>query len=67
MRLELDFRVVGSVKDKRRFGWLGWRVSEARRSRSTRIGGLRLEEEDALQAGAHGLALIRGLGARKKG
>jgi 8-oxo-dGTP diphosphatase len=63
MALELDFAVLGPVKDKPPA--LGWnRFSELARGATIpvyAIGGLtRADMEDAWRAGAHGLAMIRG-------
>jgi 8-oxo-dGTP diphosphatase len=63
MRLELDFAVLGPVKDKTPA--LGWaKFAEIARGASIpvyAIGGLDLADcEDAWHAGAHGLAMIRG-------
>ena len=63
MRLELDFAVLGPVKDKEPA--LGWtKFAEVARGTSIpvyAIGGLtRADREDAWRAGAHGLAMIRG-------
>jgi 8-oxo-dGTP diphosphatase len=63
MRLELDFAVLGPVKDKSPA--LGWRrFAELARGSSIpiyAIGGLtRADLEDAWRAGAHGVAMIRG-------
>jgi 8-oxo-dGTP diphosphatase len=63
MRLELDFAVLGPVKDKS--PPLGWkRFAEIARGAAIpvyAIGGLtRADMEDAWRAGAHGVAMIRG-------
>jgi 8-oxo-dGTP diphosphatase len=63
MRLELDFAVLGPVKDKPPA--LGWpRFAELARGASIpvyAIGGLtRADLKDAWRAGAHGVAMIRG-------
>jgi 8-oxo-dGTP diphosphatase len=63
MKLELDFAVLGPVKDKSPA--LGWpRFAELARGASIpvyAIGGLtRADMEDAWRAGAHGVAMIRG-------
>jgi 8-oxo-dGTP diphosphatase len=63
MALELDFAVLGPVKDKSPA--LGWeRFAELARGATLpvyAIGGLtRADLEDAWRAGAHGLAMIRG-------
>jgi 8-oxo-dGTP diphosphatase len=63
MKLELDFAVLGPVKDKSPA--LGWpRFAELARGASIpvyAIGGLtRADMEDAWRAGAHGIAMIRG-------
>ena len=63
MQFELDFAVLGPVKDKAPA--LGWtRFAELARGASIpvyAIGGLvRGDFEDAWAAGAHGLAMIRG-------
>ena len=65
MALELDFAVLGPVKEKAGTAPLGWaRFADAVRGTSIpvyAIGGLvRADLEDAWRAGAHGLALIRG-------
>jgi 8-oxo-dGTP diphosphatase len=65
MQLELDFAVLGPVKEKADFPALGWPrfVEIARRSSIPvyAIGGLkRADLEDAWRAGAHGVAMIRG-------
>ena len=65
MRLELDFAVLGPVKEKNGallLGWAGFRriVGETSIPVSA-IGGLTpADREDAWRAGAHGLAMIRG-------
>ena len=63
MALELDFAVLGPVRDKATA--MGWaRFAELARGASLpvyAIGGLtRADLEDAWRAGAHGLAMIRG-------
>jgi 8-oxo-dGTP diphosphatase len=63
MALELDFAVLGPVKDKApALGWQGF--AELARGASIplyAIGGLtRADMEDAWRAGAHGVAMIRG-------
>ena len=63
--LELDFAVLGPVKEKAGRLPLGWeRFAEIARGASVpvyAIGGLtRADLEDAWRAGAHGLAMIRG-------
>jgi 8-oxo-dGTP diphosphatase len=63
MQLELDFAVLGPVKDKSpALGWQGF--AELARGASIpvyAIGGLTPADiEDAWRAGAHGLAMIRG-------
>jgi 8-oxo-dGTP diphosphatase len=63
MTLELDFAVLGPVKDKSPA--LGWkRFAELARGATIpvyAIGGLtRADMEDAWRAGAHGVAMIRG-------
>jgi len=65
MRLELDFAVLGPVKEKAGLQPLGWaRFAEIARGASIpvyAIGGLAAADlEDAWRAGAHGLAMIRG-------
>jgi 8-oxo-dGTP diphosphatase len=65
MRLELDFAVVGPVKEKSGSPPLGWagfqRIVEKTSIPVYAIGGLIPEDgEDAWRAGAHGLAMIRG-------
>jgi len=65
MRLELDFAVVGPVKEKNGslpLGWAGFRRIVGRTSIPVyAIGGLTpADREDAWRAGAHGLAMIRG-------
>jgi 8-oxo-dGTP diphosphatase len=63
MQLELDFAVLGPVKDKSpALGWQGF-VELARGASIPvyAIGGLtRTDMEDAWRAGAHGIAMIRG-------
>jgi 8-oxo-dGTP diphosphatase len=63
MQLELDFAVLGPVKDKSPA--LGWqRFADLARFATIpvyAIGGLtRADMEDAWRAGAHGVAMIRG-------
>ncbi|HWV88469.1 MAG TPA: thiamine phosphate synthase, partial [Burkholderiales bacterium] len=63
MALELDFAVLGPVRDKRPA--LGWKkFAEIARATSLpvyAIGGLtRADLPDAWRAGAHGIAMIRG-------
>jgi 8-oxo-dGTP diphosphatase len=62
MALELDFAVLGPVKDKAAIGWE--RFAELARGATIpvyAIGGLtRADLQDAWSAGAHGLAMIRG-------
>jgi 8-oxo-dGTP diphosphatase len=65
MRLELDFAIVGPVKEKAGSVPLGWeRFAAMVRGSSIpvyAIGGLtRADMENAWRAGAHGLAMIRG-------
>jgi 8-oxo-dGTP diphosphatase len=65
MHLELDFAVLGPVKEKGQLPALGWpRFCEIARGASLpvyAIGGLtRADLEDAWRAGAHGVAMIRG-------
>jgi len=65
MRLELDFAVVGPVKEKAGSIPLGWeRFAAMVRGSSIpvyAIGGLtRADMEGAWRAGAHGVAMIRG-------
>ena len=65
MQLELDFAVVGPVKEKAGSVPLGWERFAGIVRGSTipiyAIGGLtRADMEDAWRAGAHGLAMIRG-------
>jgi 8-oxo-dGTP diphosphatase len=62
MALQLDFAVLGPVKDKAAIGWK--RFTDLAKGASLpiyAIGGLtRADVEDAWRAGAHGLAMIRG-------
>ena len=63
MALELDFAVLGPVKDKSPA--LGWEEFSRRVAPCSipvyAIGGLtRADLEDAWRAGAHGVAMIRG-------
>jgi 8-oxo-dGTP diphosphatase len=65
MGLELDFAVIGPVKEKGDTAPLGWaRFEEIARHAAIplyAIGGVtRADMEDAWRAGAHGLAMIRG-------
>lgn len=65
MRLELDFAVLGPVKEKHGSAPLGWdgfrRIAERASIPVYAIGGLtRADLEDAWRAGAHGVAMIRG-------
>jgi 8-oxo-dGTP diphosphatase len=65
MELELDFAVLGPVKEKAGLAPLGWSgFGEIVRAASIpvyAIGGLtRADLEQAWRAGAHGLAMIRG-------
>ena len=62
MRLQLDFAVLGSVKDKAALGWEKFKQLTSDTSIPVyAIGGLtRADLEDARRAGAHGLAMIRG-------
>ena len=65
MALELDFAVLGPVKEKAGAQPMGWaRFAEVARGTTIpvyAIGGLvRADLEDAWRAGAHGLAMIRG-------
>ena len=65
MQLELDFAVLGPVRQKADSAPLGWeRFAEIVRGTSIpvyAIGGLtRADMEDAWRAGAHGVAMIRG-------
>ena len=65
MRLELDFAVLGPVREKAGAAPLGWeRFAEIVRGTTIpvyAIGGLtRADMEDAWRAGAHGIAMIRG-------
>ena len=65
MRLELDFAVLGPVREKADAGRLGWERFAAIVRGTTipvyAIGGLtRADLEDAWRAGAHGVAMIRG-------
>lgn len=65
MQLELDFAVVGPVKEKAGVKPLGWERFAALIEGTTipvyAIGGLaRADLEDAWRAGAHGVAMIRG-------
>jgi len=65
MQLELDFAVLGPVREKANAAPLGWEgFAEIVRATSIpvyAIGGLtRADLEDASRAGAHGVAMIRG-------
>ena len=62
MELELDFAVLGPVKDKAAIGWERFRELAAGASIPVyAIGGLTpADRQDAWRAGAHGLAMIRG-------
>lgn len=65
MQLELDFAVVGPVKEKADLRPLGWERFAALIEGTTipvyAIGGLtRADLQDAWRAGAHGVAMIRG-------
>jgi 8-oxo-dGTP diphosphatase len=65
MQLELDFAVLGPVRQKADAAALGWeRFADMARGTSIpvyAIGGLtRADLEDAWRAGAHGVAMIRG-------
>jgi len=62
MRLELDFAVLGSVKDKAALGWEKFKQLTSDASIPVyAIGGLtRADLDEARRAGAHGLAMIRG-------
>jgi 8-oxo-dGTP diphosphatase len=65
MQLELDFAVLGPVREKADAFALGWEhFAEIVRATSIpvyAIGGLtRADSEDAWRAGAHGVAMIRG-------
>jgi 8-oxo-dGTP diphosphatase len=62
MALELDFAVLGPVKDKAAIGWPRFTELAAGSSIPVyAIGGLApADREDAWRAGAHGLAMIRG-------
>ena len=61
MQLELDFVVLGPVKDKAAIGWPRFAEIAAGSSIPVyAIGGLsRSDREDAWRAGAHGVAMIR--------
>jgi 8-oxo-dGTP diphosphatase len=61
MQLELDFAVLGPVRDKAAIGWKGFRELAADASIPVyAIGGLSLaDREAAWRAGAHGVAMIR--------
>jgi 8-oxo-dGTP diphosphatase len=65
MQLELDFAVLGPVKEKAKLPPLGWqgftRIVRGTTIPVYAIGGLtRADLEQAWRAGAHGLAMIRG-------
>ena len=62
MQLELDFAVLGPVRDKAAIGWPRFAQLAAGSSIPVyAIGGLTpADREDAWRAGAHGLAMIRG-------
>jgi 8-oxo-dGTP diphosphatase len=62
MRLELDFAVLGAVKDKAAIGWQRFaQIADGASIPVYAIGGLaRGDLEDAWRAGAHGVAMIRG-------
>jgi 8-oxo-dGTP diphosphatase len=62
MRLELDFAVLGPVKDKAAVGWAKFaEMIEGTALPVYAIGGLtRADLDEARRAGAHGLAMIRG-------
>lgn len=65
MQLELDFAVLGPVKEKRGSAPLGWerfrRIAQHASIPVYAIGGLtRADLEDAWRHGAHGVAMIRG-------
>jgi 8-oxo-dGTP diphosphatase len=62
MRLELDFAVLGSVKDKAALGWEKFKQLTSDASIPVyAIGGLTPADlQAARSAGAHGLAMIRG-------
>jgi 8-oxo-dGTP diphosphatase len=65
MALELDFAVLGPVKEKPGATPLGWegfrRIAQSASIPVYAIGGLtRADLEDAWRAGAHGVAMIRG-------
>jgi 8-oxo-dGTP diphosphatase len=65
MRLELDFAVLGPVREKNAKPVLGWdgfaRIAAGTSIPVYAIGGLtRADLEDAWRAGAHGIAMIRG-------
>lgn len=62
MALELDFVVLGPVKDKAAIGWARFAEIAAGSSIPVyAIGGLsRADREDAWRSGAHGVAMIRG-------
>jgi 8-oxo-dGTP diphosphatase len=62
MRLELDFAVLGPVKDKAAIGWQRFAaLAEGASIPVYAIGGVtRADLADAWRAGAHGVAMIRG-------
>ncbi|MGQ0547054.1 MAG: Nudix family hydrolase [Betaproteobacteria bacterium] len=62
MQLELDFAVLGPVKDKAALGWQRFgELADGSSIPVYAIGGLRAEDREAAwRAGAHGLAMIRG-------
>jgi 8-oxo-dGTP diphosphatase len=62
MALELDFAVLGPVKDKAHIGWEAFAgLARGATIPVYAIGGLtRADLEDAWTAGAHGVAMIRG-------
>jgi 8-oxo-dGTP diphosphatase len=65
MQLELDFAVLGPVREKRGSAPLGWegfrRIARQASIPVYAIGGVtRADLEDAWRAGAHGVAMIRG-------
>ena len=65
MQLELDFAVLGPVKEKRGSAPLGWegfqRIAQQASIPVYAIGGLtRADLQDAWRHGAHGVAMIRG-------
>ena len=62
MQLELDFVVLGPIKDKQAIGWQRFvEIAAGASIPIYAIGGLtRADLEDAWRAGAHGVAMIRG-------